>query len=181
MFGLFKRDPNRALIDKLHGEIMAGVQQPALYLQCGAPDTFEGRLEMLILHTSATVRRIESLAAPGPELAQDVMDGVFRHLDGTLREMGVGDITVPKRIKKHAEAFAGRAVSYAKALEASDDAPLRLALARNVMRDEARADSPEIHRLAAYTRAIEAQLAGYGLDHFLDGKIGFPAIDTGAA
>jgi cytochrome b pre-mRNA-processing protein 3 len=180
MFGLFKRDPNRALIDKLHGEIMAGVQQPALYLQCGAPDTFEGRLEMLILHTAATVRRIERLPSPGPELAQDVMDGVFRHLDGTLREMGVGDVTVPKRMKKHAEAFAGRAVSYAKALEAADDSALRLALARNVARDEARADTPEIHRLAAYVRAIDARLAGYGLDHFLNGKIGFPTPDTGA-
>jgi cytochrome b pre-mRNA-processing protein 3 len=160
---------------------MAGVQQPALYLHCGVPDTFEGRLEMLILHTSSAVRRIESLPQPGPELAQDLMDGVFRHLDATLREMGVGDITVPKRIKKHAEAFAGRAVSYAKALEAGDDAALRLALARNVTRDESRADSPEIHRLAAYVRSLEAQLAGYGLDHFLSGKIGFPACATGAA
>ena len=180
MFGLFKRNPNKALIDKLHGEIMAGVQQPALYLRCGVPDTFEGRLEMLILHTAATVRRIEKFAAPGPELAQDLMDGVFRHLDATLREMGVGDITVPKRIKKHAEAFAGRALSYSKALEAKDEAALRLALARNVARDEALAGSPEISRLAAYVHAVDAQLAGYELDHFLSGKIGFPAPDTGA-
>jgi cytochrome b pre-mRNA-processing protein 3 len=181
MFGLFKRDPNRALIDRLHGEIMAGVQQPDLYLLCGVPDTFEGRLEMLILHTAATVRRIERLAAPGPDLAQDVMDGVFRHLDSTLREMGVGDITVPKRIKKHAEAFAGRTLSYARALGEPDDAALRLVLARNVLRDEARADAPESHRLAAYIRAIEAQLATYDLNHFLAGAIGFPVPQTGAA
>ncbi len=181
MFGLFKRDPNRTLIDKLHGEIMAGVQQTGLYLHCGVPDTFEGRLEMLILHTAATVRRIEQLPAPGPELAQDVMDGVFRHLDGTLREMGVGDITVPKRIKKHAEAFAGRTLSYARALEESDDAALRLALARNVLRDETRTDAPETHRLAAYARSLEVQLATYELNHFLNGTIGFPAPQTGAA
>ncbi|MDB5644084.1 MAG: ubiquinol-cytochrome c chaperone [Hyphomicrobiales bacterium] len=181
MFGLFKRNPNRVLIDKLHGEIMAGVQQPALYLDCGVPDTFEGRLEMLILHTAATVRRIEQLAAPGPELAQDVMDGVFRHLDGTLREMGVGDITVPKRIKKHAEAFAGRTLSYARALEENGEAALRVALARNVLRDETRADAPETHRLAAYVRAVEARLATYDLNHFLAGTIGFPAPKTGAA
>lgn len=180
MFGLFKRDPNRALIDKLQGEIMAGVLQPSLYVQCGAPDTFEGRLEMLILHTGATVRAIERFPEPGPELAQDVMDGVFRHLDATLREMGVGDITVPKRIKKHAEAFAGRTLSYAKALAAKDEQALRLALARNVLRDEALAETPEIHRLAAYALAIEAHLAAYELDHFLSGKIGFPHPATGA-
>jgi cytochrome b pre-mRNA-processing protein 3 len=180
MFGLFKSDPNRVLIDKLHGEIMAGVLQPALYLECGVPDTFEGRLEMLILHTAATVRRIERLPSPGPELAQDLMDGVFRHLDGTLREMGVGDITVPKRIKKHAEAFAGRALIYAKALDEKDAQALGLALARNVLRDETRADSAEAKRLAAYAFAIETRLATYDLDHFLSGKIGFPAPVTGA-
>jgi cytochrome b pre-mRNA-processing protein 3 len=181
MFGLFNRDPNRPLIDKLHGEIMAGVQQPGLYLECGVPDTFEGRLEMLILHTAATVRRIEALAAPGPELAQDVMDGVFRHLDATLREMGVGDTTVPKKMKKHAEAFAGRTLSYARALESADDSALCLALARNVLRDETRADAPETCRLAAYARSLEARLATYDLNHFLAGTIGFPAPPTGAA
>lgn len=182
MFGLFKRDPNRALIDKLYGEIMAGVLQPSLYLHCGVPDTFEGRFEMLALHGSAVVRRIERLPAPGPDLAQDVMDGVFRHLDGTLREMGVGDITVPKRMKKHAEAFAGRAHSYARALDAGDEAALRLALARNVARDEAAAESSEVRALAAYARAVEERLATYDLDHFLAGKIGFPApSNTGGA
>ena len=109
------------------------------------------------------------------------MDGVFRHLDGTLREMGVGDITVPKRIKKHAEAFAGRTLSYARALEESGDAALRLALARNVLRDETRTDAPETHRLAAYARSLEVQLATYDLNHFLNGTIGFPAPQTGAA
>jgi cytochrome b pre-mRNA-processing protein 3 len=181
MFGLFKRDPNRRLIDRLYGEIMAGVQQPGLYLACGVPDTFEGRFEMLVLHGALVVRRIESLPEPGPELAQDVMDGVFRHLDVTLREMGVGDITVPKRMKKHAEAFAGRAITYAGALQQGDDVELRRALARNVLRDETRADGPEMRALAAYVHAVEAHLATLPLDHFLAGRIGFPAPDAQGA
>lgn len=180
MFGLFSRNSNQDVINKLHGEIMAGVLQPALYLQCGVPDTFEGRFEMLALHGSLAVRQIEKLPAPGPALAQDLMDVIFRNLDVMLREMGVGDTTVPKRMKKHAEAFMGRAVSYAGALDARDREGLCKALARNVLGDETRAGSQDIQSLARYVLAVEQQLAGYGIDHYVTGRIGFPTPETGA-
>ena len=181
MFGLFSRNRNRQVIDRLHGEIMAGVLQPALYLACGVPDTFEGRFEMLVLHGALTTRRIEALPAPGPDLAQDVTDAIFRYLDVTLREMGVGDVTVPKKMKKHAESYAGRALSYFSALDAKDEAALRDALARNVYGDAARAASTEVQRLAAYIMAVEQTLASYDLDHFLRGPVGFPDPASGGA
>ena len=182
MFGLFSRNRNQQLIDKLHGEIMAGVLEPALYLACGVPDTFEGRFEMLVLHGALTARRIERLPAPGPDLAQDVTDGIFRYLDVTLREMGVGDVTVPKKMKKHAESFAGRALSYFSALEKKDEVALREALARNVFGDVAKASTDQVRRLATYCFAVEAALSAYNIDHFLSGKVGFPlpTPDAGA-
>ncbi len=182
MFGLFSRNRNKPLIDKLHGEIMAGVLNPALYLSCGVPDTFEGRFEMLVLHGALTTRRIERLPAPGPDLAQDLTDAIFRYLDVTLREMGVGDVTVPKKMKKHAESYAGRAFSYFMALDAKDEDALRVALARNVCGDEARAGSSEMQHLAHYAMAVETALGRYELDHFLSGQIGYPdpALKPGA-
>ena len=174
MFGLFSRNRNKPLIDRLHGEIMAGVLNPALYLSCAVPDTFEGRFEMLVLHGALTTRHIERLPAPGPDLAQDLTDAIFRYLDVTLREMGVGDVTVPKKMKKHAESYAGRALSYFIALEAKDEAALRLALARNIFGNEGQQDSVEAGRLAAYVQAVEARLAQYQLAHFLSGQIGYP-------
>lgn len=181
MFGLFSRRRNRALIDKLYGEIMAGVTQPSLYLGCGVPDTFDGRFEMLALHAGLTLRRIEQLPAPGPELAQDLTDGIFSQLDATLREMGVGDITVPKRMKKHAEAFAGRVQAYAQALDKGDEDALRLALARNALGGEDRAETPEAYRLTRYARAVDAALSSYDIDHFTSGRVGFPAPPTTGA
>ena len=181
IFGLFRRSPNAALIDKLHGEIMAGVRQPALYRDLGVPDTFEGRFEMLCLHGALTVRRLNALPEPGADLAQDLTDGIFRHLDATLREMGVGDVTVPKRMKKHAQAFAGRAVAYGQALDRRDDGALQTALARNVRGDETLATSAALQGLARYVHAVEASLADRDLSFFLDGRIGFPdAGVTGA-
>ncbi len=181
MFGLFRRSPNKPLIDKLHGEIMAGVLHPALYLHCGVPDTFDGRFEMLALHGGLVVRAINKLPAPGPELAQDLLDGIFRQHDATLREMGVGDVTVPKRMKKHAQAFAGRAFIYSEALDKMDEPALRVALARNVLSDENGADTPQAHALSAYVLALDAALATYGIEHFLAGRIGFPVPETKGA
>ena len=137
---------------------------------------------MLVFHGALTTRRIERLATPGPDLAQDLTDAIFRYLDVMLREMGVGDTTVPKKMKKHAESYAGRAFSYLTALDAQDEDALRLALARNVYGDEAQASSGPAKRLALYAMAVESTLGHYELDHFLSGQIGYPnpASDTGA-
>ena len=175
IFGLFSRSPNKDLIDKLHGEIMAGARQPALYLDLGVDDTFEGRFEMLALHGALTVRRLRRFPEPGPDLAQQLTDGIFRHLDATLREMGVGDITVPKRMKKHAQAFVGRAQAYGEALDAQDDGALQLALSRNVYGDESRATALQTQALAHYVHAVEAALSACDPDLFLQGRIGFPS------
>lgn len=181
MFGLFRRSPNKVLIDKLHGEIMTATRQPALYLDFAVPDTFEGRFEMLALHGALAIRRLNALPEPGPDLGQDLTDGIFRHLDATLREMGVGDITVPKRMKKHAQAFAGRAVAYGEALDRGDAGALMIALARNVYGDETRATEPQTEALARYVQTAEATLAARSLDDFLQGRIAFPAAGrTGA-
>ncbi|MDB5508294.1 MAG: Ubiquinol-cytochrome c chaperone [Hyphomicrobiales bacterium] len=181
IFGLFRRSPNKALVDKLHGEIMAGVRQPALYLDLGVPDTFEGRFEMLALHGALVIRRLKAMAEPAPDLAQELTDGIFRHLDATLREMGVGDITVPKRMKKHAQAFAGRAVAYGEALDRRDEGALMIALARNVYGDETRATEARTQALARYVENVAAHLEARKFEDFLQGVVGFPApARTGA-
>src|SRR6476620_7868248 len=105
IFGLFRRSANERVIERLHGEIMAAVRQPSLYADYGVPDTFEGRFEMLILLSTLVVRRLAKLPSPGPEIAQDLTDKIFSEIDAAMREMGVGDLAVPKRIKKMAAAF----------------------------------------------------------------------------
>ena len=129
ILGLFRRSPNVAVVERLHAAIVAAARQPALYTDLAVPDTFEGRFESLTLHAGLVLRRLRDAPAPGPEMAQDLVDTVFRHFDRTLREMGVGDTAVPKRMKGIAEAFAGRCAAYDEALRSGD---LARALARNV-------------------------------------------------
>jgi cytochrome b pre-mRNA-processing protein 3 len=99
-------------------------------------------------------RRLESLPAPGPEIAQELVDTLFAQLDSNLREMGVGDFGVPKRMKKLAEAFSGRSAAYRDAL-GKDEPAFAAAVARNIYGREA-ADAPA-NALLSYCRQLTAE------------------------
>jgi cytochrome b pre-mRNA-processing protein 3 len=155
---------NRRLIDALHGRIVAAARRPALFLPpYGVPDTVEGRFDLLVLLTIVVLRRLESLPEPGPEIAQELVNALFEHLDDDLREMGVGDLAVPKRMKKLAGAFAGRSAAYRDALDRNGTA-LATALARNIY-DGKTGCGP--NALAAYCREVIAALEGTDLTTIL--------------
>ena len=168
------RRANRTLIDQLHGKIVAASRRPALYLDFGVPDTFEGRFEMVTLYAGLVMRRLTKLSGIGPELAQEIADSVFRHFDVALREIGVGDVTVPKRIKRMAEAFYGRNKAYGEGLEAPGSDRLASALARNVYGITDLAQAPMAPRLAQFVRATADALDRTPLETFAGGDVAFP-------
>ncbi|QLP98330.1 MAG: ubiquinol-cytochrome C chaperone [Rhodoblastus sp.] len=137
MFRWLKPAPGREAADRLYAAIMAAARRPALYLTMGAQDSMDGRFEMLALHAAPPLRRLDALGKAGDEraadLARELADSIFRHLDVTLREQGVGDLAVPKRMKKFAENFYGRLAVYEEAAGRGDVDALRAALARNAL------------------------------------------------
>jgi cytochrome b pre-mRNA-processing protein 3 len=165
---LFRAAANRRLIDRIHGEIVAAARDPVLFTDYGIEDTLDGRFESLVLHGAAVLRRLQALPEPGPEVAQDVADAMFRNLDTALREMGVGDTGVPRHMKAMAEAFFGRAKAYQDAVE-KDEVALAAALSRNVY-----GGKNDGMRLARYTMRLDGELARLSLADFLDGPIPFP-------
>lgn len=165
---------NVRLIDRLHGEIMAGVRQASLYTDYAVADSFEGRFEILALLGSAVIRRLRACPAPGSDLAQDLTDSLFRHFDIALREMGVGDLTVPKRMKSLAESYLGRARTYGAALAVPADEAIVAALARNVYGAALGDEIPQAARLARYARRVEAELFETPLSILEQGPLIFP-------
>lgn len=159
MFGFFKRKrANQDLFDRLYGSMSAASRAPAFYAALGVPDTVEGRFDMLTLHAVLVLERLKQLPPPADEFAQDFVDDLFRRFDAALREMGVGDISVPKRMKRIASHFMGRAKAYNDALSLGGDAMVR-ALARNVLADESRIrDGAVLDRYVNETRQALAQL-----------------------
>ena len=169
------RRANRALIDQLHGEIVAAARQPALYRDFKAPDTVDGRFEMVALHAGLAMRRLSAISGIGAEIAQELADSVFRHLDDALRELGVGDTAVPKRIKKMAEAFYGRNKAYGEGLDEPSTDRLERALARNVYGSEDLAGAPMAPALARFVREAATALDAAPLEKFMAGRVDFPA------
>ena len=164
----FRRSANRSVIDRLHGEIVAAARHRVLFTDYAIEDSFEGRFEAMALHAALVLRRLNAMAPPAPDMAQDLADAVFNHFETALREMGVGDVSVPKRMKILAEAVLGRSLAYDQALRDSETA-LAAALARNVYANRA-----DAHRLSRYVGAVNVALAKTPFETFVNGPIPFP-------
>ncbi|WP_353640869.1 ubiquinol-cytochrome C chaperone family protein [Mesorhizobium sp. WSM2239] len=171
------RNANRAITDALYGEIVAAARQPAFYSDWNVPDTPLGRFEMLSLHMFLFQHRLRGEAGVSREIAQELTDDFFTDLDHSLRELGIGDAGVPKRMKKLARMFYGRTKSYDDALEAGDRTLLAAALARNVRPDAG--DWPEADALAGYVIEAVGALARQPSEAIHGGAIGFPAPQPG--
>jgi cytochrome b pre-mRNA-processing protein 3 len=178
MFHFFRRNPANHSIASLYGTIVAQARAAPFYRICGVPDTVNGRFEMVLLHTVLVLRRLESEPPPVRRIGQALFDRFCADMDGSLREMGVGDLAVPVKMRKIGEAFYGRQAAYGAALAANDAEPLVAALERNVFGTHTGTQSPTsapgVDRLAAYVRAAAAQLADQSGEALSRAELSFP-------
>jgi cytochrome b pre-mRNA-processing protein 3 len=168
IFSLFRKDRASAT-DALYRRITVAARDPALYVRFGVPDTVEGRFESLALHLVLVLRRLRRLPPPSEDLAQELVDAFFRQLDASLRELGVGDMGVPKRMKKLAQGFYDRAAAYDAALDAGDAAALAGIFGRNLV-----ALPEAAERLARYTEAADTALREDALETLVTSGPSFP-------
>ena len=156
-FNYFRKPqaPSRGTIEAIYGTIVTQAREPVFYLDLGVPDTINGRFDLLVLHLWMVLRWLKS-SEGGASLAQTLFDRFCDDMDANLREMGVGDLTVPKRMMAFGEAFYGRVAAYDHAL-ASGREPLAQALCKNVFNGEGIGSA---RRLAIYTEAAIEKLTG---------------------
>jgi cytochrome b pre-mRNA-processing protein 3 len=128
----FRRTPQDQTIDALYGAIVAQARTADFYLNYGVPDTVTGRFEMIVLHLALVLRRLRGAPQVAGVAGQGVFDRFCRDMDDNFREMGVGDLGVPKQMRKVAEAYYGRAKAYDIALDRGSAGDLADAIGRNV-------------------------------------------------
>lgn len=160
-------------IEAIYGMIVTQAREPIFYRDLGVPDTVNGRFDLLLLHLWLLLRRLRTVqGAPGgaTELSQALFDRFCEDMDDNLREMGVGDQTVPKRMRAFGEAFYGRAQAYDQAMEGGGEA-LAEAICKNILNGTG---PDQAKRLAAYTRATEADLGRTGEAALLRAAFRFP-------
>jgi cytochrome b pre-mRNA-processing protein 3 len=181
---------------RLYEAAVAQAREPALYLPpgqggLGAPDTVEGRFELYTLHVVLLLHRLkpkggDPRAREAADLAQTLFDAYLQGLDDSLRELGVGDLSVGKKMRKLGEAFYGRAKSYDEALgRLPDRQPLAAVIARTVLAGSDADESPPAESPAAEARTRADSLVAYAaaavgvlesvpLDALLDGRAQWP-------
>lgn len=172
-----KAKANEAITIAIYETIVAAARQPYFYSDIGVPDSPLGRYEMLSLHIFLFIRRIKGRNDALKSIGQEVTDEFFRDVDHSLRELGIGDSGVPKRMKKLARMFYGRVESYDKALENNDQTELATALARNIRPDSADWIGGGV-ALANYVEQVVLLLETQPDDVLASGKAIFPDAAT---
>ncbi len=173
LFGLFGSRYERAGFE-LYGAAVGAARESWFYTELGVPDTLDGRFDLVGAHVFLLIRRLRGLPAPGSALAQAVFDAMFHDMDVNLREMGVGDLSVGKKVRAMWEAFHGRAVAYEAAMAAGDTAALAVALRRNIWRDQGAEDAAR--RLAEIVLDRDAALARQPLTDLAAGRATFEPL-----
>jgi cytochrome b pre-mRNA-processing protein 3 len=164
------RAPLRGTIEAIYGMIVTQAREPLFYRDLGVADTVNGRFDLLVLHLWMVLRRFRS-AQGAANISQALFDRFCEDMDANLREMGVGDLTVPKRMKTFGEAFYGRAAAYDAAVAAGDEA-LAQALCKNVLNGKGMENA---RRLASYAKIVLARLDGLDDSALLATAWTFPA------
>lgn len=155
--------------ERLYRSIVAAARQPKFYLDHGVPDTVDGRFDMISLHMFLVLERLRAEGEGAATLRQDLTDAFFKDMDRSLREMGVGDLSVGKKVRKMAEAFYGRLVAYTQAMGEPDPA-LQSALARNIFPDVPDHGAASLATLVRQAQSNLARQPGAALE---EGRVEF--------
>jgi cytochrome b pre-mRNA-processing protein 3 len=166
----------RGTIEAIYGMIVTQAREPLFYRDLAVPDTVNGRFDLLLLHLWLFLRRLRSVE-DGAALSQALFDHFCNDMDDNLREMGIGDLTVPRRMQAFGEAFYGRTAAYDFALTEGREA-LALALCKNIMNGE---NIEKARLLAAYAEAVMATLDSAGEAELTSGSVRFPSPEKAGA
>ena len=158
IFRLFRKNKgNQAIMVRQYGILTTAARQPVFFETMNVPDTVMGRFEMLSIALILYFRRTAGAGDEVKAIAQEIVEAFFEDLDHSMRELGIGDQGVPKRMKKLAGMFYGRLDSYARALENADATALEAALKRNI-HPENQDEALSMRKLAHYMLKAEQEL-----------------------
>jgi cytochrome b pre-mRNA-processing protein 3 len=157
--------------DSVYAGIVALARRPWLYSRAGVPDTVSGRFDMIVLHLALVMERLRAGGPAARAFSQQLLETMFADMDRNLREMGVGDLSVAKRMRTMASAYYGRAIAYGEALASADpSAAVAQVLARNLFP----AGTPPTANLALlsnHAMALTAALATTPVEELVDGNL----------
>lgn len=172
ILSLFRKNTATAPVYAVYNAIVAQSRQPRFYAEWQVPDTVTGRFDMISLHMALLFRRLRAETGEQKDFSQAVFDLFFKDMDRSLREMGVGDLGVPKRIQKMGNIFFGLLASMNEAMDRADQAALQDVLSRNIFDG---ATGPHVAAMAAYLLAEDTVLTSQNATAITGGALHFEA------
>jgi cytochrome b pre-mRNA-processing protein 3 len=161
----------------LYESIVAQARTSSLYARLGVPDTPEGRFEMVVLHLVVVLDHLGRAGVAGQRLARTLTETFALDLDDNFREMSVGDLAVPKHVKRAVGALHERYNGYRAALVDADDGPLTVAI-QSRLTDAGAGQGLDARRICAYIRRAKHRLDQETAE-VLAGRVGWPHIGAG--
>lgn len=169
-----RRDPRPA--HDAFSAIVAQSRQEGFYSDWGVPDTLDGRFDMVALHVFLLMHRLKGQGTEAEGFSRRLFEVMMADMDQSLRELGVGDTGVAKRVKRMLRGMAGRIQAYDQALEGAGNDALEVVVDNNLYGTVNDSDPAAVTAMAVYVRAQSDHLAGQPLEHILKGRIGFQAV-----
>lgn len=180
MFSWFRtRKSRQAKAHAAYLKIVEAARAPRLFTLWHVADTVDGRFDSVTLHAFLVLRRLRAEGEEGEAFGQVLFDLMFKDFDQALREMGVGDMSVGKRVKKMAEAFLGRVSAYEEALEKGSQEDLKDAIERNLYRN-AEVGSEVLDSVTDYVRNADEALREASYEEVLSGRFEFEPVSEAA-
>jgi cytochrome b pre-mRNA-processing protein 3 len=168
IFGLFRKNPAPDAVYAVYSAIVAQSRHPRFYAELGVPDTVTGRFDMICLHLALLFRRLRREREDAHQFSQAVFDLFFRDMDRSLREMGAGDLAVPKKVQKMGNLFYGLLAKVNDAIDRGDRPALETVLSRNIFDGQ---PTPHAAALAAYLLAEAERLSQQPVEAIVAGKV----------
>ena len=175
---MFRRSPMSEPAQQLYQTIVGHARRPEFYLKAAVPDSLDGRFDMIALHAFFVMYHLKRDQGEGRALSQELFDVMFAQIDQGLRQAGVGDLGISKRVKAMVCAYYGRVRAYERGV-AAEDAVLEDALRRNLYR--AAEPAPETLALMVdYVRRQTRAVAAQPVANLLAGRLRFEPLMTGS-
>lgn len=166
----------REVATSLYLETVKQARTPALFAELGVPDTPEGRFEAIALHNAMLIRRLGREGRGGHLLAQELFDLMFEDMDRSLRDIGVGDLSVGAYVKRLARNFYARLAAIEEAFTKQQPAVLAAMVRANVYHGVETPAERQVERLADYLGRLEIELGNQPGEDLLAGRIDFRLI-----
>ena len=170
-FGASKRD----VPYEIYGNLVARARNPVLFRDLCVPDTINGRFDMMVMHVFVLSHRLKDAGDACRELSQGLFDAFLLDMDRGMREEGVGDTSVPKKLKKMTQVYYGRLRAYEKPLEEANSPALAEIINRNIFTDKHNDECA--NALACYLLNLHAHIEALSVEDILNGDIGLDLIE----